>query len=373
MSKPNFFTKLIMRESSSDDDLNSAKDGEKKETIYPNLYMIPNDNYPYLQRNFLINKLHILIQMHKKEEKSLLQQKIGWNILYSYFFQKLFLVSKDIREKNKLLNLKEVEIRIRKQLGKIRKKKENEEDEDKKEIQFDLFEKVNYNPPVSSLFSHNFIKEPGDLFLGKNEEKSQFVQIVNTFINFKKKEKKIPLIKNIKTSKKELETKKKLHDKLRRRSTIELERFNKLEPKKESRLLDDVETHIEKIILKGNDNNDLNKIIFREEIIPKGAKKVVEKFVDKYPHTNQIAIEDELNFLNNDEKVYELEMKNTKMFENNNLNSMRYLFDFHYLKEAMNKEKKGSTFAFKDQMDNVLKQIDKAIEFANNYDNNDND
>ena len=371
MSKPNFFTKLMVRESSSDDDLNSAKDGEKKETIYPNLYMIPNDNYPYLQRNFLINKLHILIQMHKKEEKSLLQQKIGWNILYSYFFQKLFLVSKDIREKNKLLNLKEVEIRIRKQLGKIRKKKEN--DEDKKEIQFDLFEKVNYNPPVSSLFSHNFIKEPGDLFLGKNEEKSQFVQIVNTFINFKKKEKKIPLIKNIKTSKKELESKKKLHDKLKRRSTIELERFNKLEPKKESRLLDDVENHIEKIILKGNDNNDPNKIIFREEIIPKGAKKVVEKFVDKYPYTNQIAIEDELNYLNNDEKVYELEMKNTKMFENNNLSSMRYLFDFHYLKEAMNKEKKGTSFYFKDQMDNILKQIDKTIEFANDYDTKDDD
>ena len=371
MSKTNFFSKLLKRESSSDDDLVSVKDGDKKEVLYPNLYMIPNDKYPYLQRNFLINKLHILIQMHKKEEKSLLQEKIGWNILYSYFFQKLFLVSKDIREKKKLLNLKEVEIRIRKQLGKIRKKKENEEE--KKEIQFDLFEKVNYNPPISSLFSHNFIKEPGDLFLGKNEEKSQFVQIVNTFINFKKKEKKVPLIKNIKTSKKEIETKKKLHDKLRRRSTIELERFNILEPKKESRLLDDVENHIEKIILKGNDINEQNKIIFREEIIPKGAKKVVEKFVDKYPHTNQIAIEDELNFLNNDEKVYELEMKNTKMFENNNLRAMRYLFDFHYLKEAMNKEKKGASFYFKDQMDNILKQIDKTIEFANDYDTKDDD
>ena len=164
-----------------------------------------------------------------------------------------------------------------------------------------------------------------------------------------------------------------MHDKLKRRSTIELEKFNILEPKKESRLLDDVELHLEKIILKGNDNNDPNKIIWREEIIPKGAKKIVEKFVEKYPYTNAITVEDELNYLNHDEKVYSLEMKNTKMFENNNLNSMRYLFDFHYLKEAMNKEKKGTSFYFKDQMDNILKQIDKTIEFANDYDTKDDD
>ena len=362
----------IAKESSSEDEINTQQDNEKKENKYPNLYMIPNNNYPHLQRNYLMNKLHILIQIHKKEETNLLQEKKGWNILYSYFFQKLFLVTKTKKENDKFLNLKEVEIRIRKQLGKIRKKKEEDED-DKKEIYFDLFEKVNYNPPISSLFSHNFIKESGDVFLGKSEEKSHFVQVVNTFVNFKKKEKKIPLIKNIKTSRQELESKKKLHDKLKRRSTIELEKFNILEPKKESRLLDDVELHLEKIILKGNDNNDPNKIIWREEIIPKGAKKIVEKFVEKYPYTNAITVEDELNYLNHDEKVYSLEMKNTKMFENKEFDSMRYLFDFNYLKDIMNKEKKGSSFTFKNQMDDLLNKIDKAIELANDYDKSDNE
>ena len=363
MSKPNFFTKLMVRESSSDDDLNSAKDGEKKETLYPNLYMIPNDKYPYLQRNFLINKLHILIQMHKKEEKSLLQEKIGWNILYSYFFQKLFLVSKDIREKKKLLNLKEVEIRIRKQLGKIRKKKEEDED-DKKEIYFDLFEKVNYNPPISSLFSHNFLNDPSNNILGKSEENSQLVQILNTFVNYQQKDIKIPKIRNVNSllqKKEEIEFKKIKLDKLRRKSNIELKRFDILSNKNSNRLFNDVNFRLEKII---DDNNKKEeKIILREEVIPKGAKKIVEKFVKLHPNNNQIFVEDELDCFQNDKKIYDLEMQNTKMFENNIMDSKRYLFDFQYYKKMFdNDSKKGSSFNFKREMDNIFKNIDFAIQ-----------
>ena len=160
-------------------------------------YMLPNDDYPQLQRKYLIDKLQILTALHRKEENNLLSGKIGWNILYSYFFQKLFLVSKSLREKNKYLNLKEVEIRIRKQIGKIGKRKiitDEEDDESKKEPYFDLFEKIQYNPPISSLFSHNFIKDPSNLLLGKKEENSMMTQILNTFVNYKKKEMKIPFI-----------------------------------------------------------------------------------------------------------------------------------------------------------------------------------
>ena len=111
--------------------------------------------YPHLQRNYLITKLDILAQIHKKEEKKILTERVGWNVLYNFFFQRLFLVS---NKNDKVLNLKEVEIRIRKEIGKIRQKKNNDDDDEiNKEPYFNLFEKVNYNPPMSSIFSHNFI------------------------------------------------------------------------------------------------------------------------------------------------------------------------------------------------------------------------
>ena len=139
----NWLKKINLQDSSSEDE-KTDRNSQKKEVLYPNLYMIPNEKYPHLQRQYLITKLDLLIHVHKKEENILLQKKIGWNILYSYFFQKLFLISKSEREKNKFLNLKEVEFRIRKQIGKIRQKKLTyEEEENNKEINFDLFEKKN--------------------------------------------------------------------------------------------------------------------------------------------------------------------------------------------------------------------------------------
>ena len=190
-----FLKNSYIQEHSSEDE--QIDKNSKRVIPYPMFYMLPNDDYPQLQRKYLIDKLQILTALHRKEENNLLSGKIGWNILYSYFFQKLFLVSKSLREKNKYLNLKEVEIRIRKQIGKIGKRKiinDEEEDEDKKEPYFDLFEKIQYNPPISSLFSHNFIKDPSNLLLGKNEENSMMTQILNTFVNYKKKEMKIPFI-----------------------------------------------------------------------------------------------------------------------------------------------------------------------------------
>ena len=367
-----FLKNSYIQEHSSEDE--QIDKNSKRVIPYPMFYMLPNDDYPQLQRKYLIDKLQILTALHRKEENNLLSGKIGWNILYSYFFQKLFLVSKSLREKNKYLNLKEVEIRIRKQIGKIGKRKiinDEEEDEDKKEPYFDLFEKIQYNPPISSLFSHNFIKDPSNLLLGKNEENSMMTQILNTFVNYKKKEMKIPFInkKNFFLQKKEeIESKKNKKDKLRRKSRIELEKFNILQPKKESRLLDDVDLHLEKIIQK----NDEQKIILRQEVIPKGAKKIVKKFVNDFPSLNQIEVEDELNYIQNDQKVYDIEMKNTKMFENKLLDSKRYLFDFPYLKDMMIKEKKAASFNFKNEMDTILKQIDQAIEGAISIDKEEN-
>ena len=93
----NWLKKINLQDSSSEDE-KTDRNSQKKEVLYPNLYMIPNEKYPHLQRQYLITKLDLLIHVHKKEENILLQKKIGWNILYSYFFQKLFLISKSERE-----------------------------------------------------------------------------------------------------------------------------------------------------------------------------------------------------------------------------------------------------------------------------------
>ena len=59
-------------------------------------------------------------------------------------------------------------------------------------------------------------------------------------------------------------------------------------------------------------------------------------------------------------------MQNTKMFENNIMDSKRYLFDFQYLKNLLNNDnKKGSSFNFKKEMDNIFKNIDFAIQNTN--------
>ena len=366
--KSNWMLKMTNLQDSSSDDEKTEKNSQK-EVLYPNLYMIPNEKFPHLQRQYLITKLDFLIQAHKKEENIILQKKIGWNILYSYFFQKLFLITKSERENNKFLNLKEVEFRIRKQIGKIRQKKLSyEEEENNKEINFDLFEKKNYNPPISSLFSHNFLNDPSNNILGKSEENSQLVQILNTFVNYEQRDIKIPKIRNVNSvlqKKEESEIKKSKLEKLRRKSNIELKRFDILSNKNSNRLFNDVNFRLEKIIEDDNNKKE-EKIILREDVIPKGAKKIVEKFVKLHPNNNQIFVEDELDCFQNDKKIYDLEMQNTKMFENNIMDSKRYLFDFQYLKNLLNNDnKKGSSFNFKKEMDNIFKNIDFAIQNTN--------
>ena len=367
LKSSNLIKNLQSSPSSSDDEEQNDKNVNNDKPI-PKFYMLPNEKYPHLQRNYLITKLDILAQIHKKEEKKILTERVGWNVLYNFFFQRLFLVS---NKNDKVLNLKEVEIRIRKEIGKIRQKKNNDDDDEiNKEPYFNLFEKINYNPPMSSIFSHNFIKDSNNYLLGKSEENSQMVQILNAFINFKKKEIEVPKIRNVHSNlqkKEEIEIKKNKLDRLRRKSNIELKKFNIYQNKNESRLLDHVDFHLHKIINKSENNNG-PKIVIRKDIIPKGAKKIVKKFVNKYKYEDQIFVEDEINFIQNDQKVYDMEIKSSKMFENEFLDSKRYLFDFQYLKSMLNNEKKATSFNFKNQMDAIFKQIDFTINGVNSID-----
>ena len=129
----------------------------------------------------MISKLDLLAKYHKNAEAKLLQSRIGWHTLYEFFFEKLFFIDKKEKENGIYINLKEVEIRIRKELGKIGKRKLDEKPQDSL---FTLFDKVQYNPPVSTWYSHNFLSDNSNRLISPKEKNSYVCRIINEFTNY---------------------------------------------------------------------------------------------------------------------------------------------------------------------------------------------
>ena len=126
-----------------------------------------------------------------------------------------------------------------------------------------------------------------------------------------------------------------------------------------------------------DDNSDINSnLLFndlsnKKDIIPKGAKKVVNKFLKKYNISNIAYVEDEINNIQANEKAYEVELRNSKLFESKFLDENRFLIDFNYLKNAIQKEKKDNNFEYKKELDTLFNQIEKTIDLiGQNTDNN---
>jgi hypothetical protein len=124
-------------------------------------------------------------------------------------------------------------------------------------------------------------------------------------------------------------------------------------------------------------NNVNNNILYddglgnKKDIIPKGAKKVVNKFLKKYNISNISYVEDEINNIQTNEKAYEVELRNSKLFESKFLDESRYLIDFNYLKNSTQKEKKDNNFEYKKELDTLFNQIEKTIDLiGQNTDNN---
>ena len=141
-----------------------------------------------------------------------------------------------------------------------------------------------------------------------------------------------------------------------------------------------MDTMIKKLSNIQNENNDSknNNLLFanelgnKKDIIPKGAKKVVNKFLKKYNISNISYVEDEINNIQTNEKAYEVELRNSKLFESKFLDENRYLIDFNYLKNSIQKEKKDNNFEYKKELDTLFNQIEKTIELIG-QDNNKNE
>ena len=332
--------------SESEEEIKEDVKMKKKEKNY-----FFNMNKKSISRKTMLTKLDLLAKYHKNNEAKLLQGKVGWHTLYELFFEKLFFIDKKERENGIYLNLKEVEIRIRKELGKIGKKQYGKKPP---ETLFNIFDKVQYNPPVSAWYSHNFLSDNSNKLISPNEKNSYICRIINEFSNYESPK-----------------------DDSLKESNIPKNMINKQDSKNVGNNLNInmnnagfMDTMIKKLSkLEDENNNKKNSnLLYNDElgnktdIIPKGAKKVVNKFLKKYNISNIAYVEDEINNLQTGEKAYEVELRNSKLFESKFLDEKRYLIDFNYLKNSLQKEKKDYNFEYKKELDTLFSQIEKTID-----------
>ena len=360
MDKPEQPLFYMFPESSDEEDKQESKEetneineinetNKKKEKNY-----FFNINKKSISRKTLLSKLDLLAKYHKNEEAKLLQSRIGWHTIYEFFFEKLFFLDKKEKQNGIYINMKEVEVRIRKELGKIGK---NQLDKKPQDTLFTLFDKVQYNPPVSAWYSHNFLNDISNRLIAPKEKNSYLCNIINEFTNYEarnvdnSKDVKNPQNKNVNNNiRKSLKS-----SNINFNNTNNNIAFMDAMTKKLSNLQNDNNDNKNNNLLY---NNDLGE---KKDIIPKGAKKVVNKFLKKYNISNISYVEDEINNIQTNEKAYEVELRNSKLFESRFLDENRFLIDFNYLKNAIQKEKKDNNFEYSKELDTLFNQIDKTI------------
>ena len=350
MDKPEQPLFYMFPESSDEEDKKESDEeiNEKNNKIEKNYFF--NINKKSISRKTLLSKLDLLAKYHKNTEAKLLQSKIGWHTVYEFFFEKLFFIDKKEKQNGIYINLKEVEIRIRKELGKIGK---NQLDKKPQDGLFTLFDKVQYNPPVSAWYSHNFLSDISNRLIAPKEKNSYLCSIINEFANYE-----APNDDNIKES---------------NNPQILNKNSNKINSKSinnnismNTRFMDTMMKKLSNIHDENNDNKSSNLLYNdglgdKKDIIPKGAKKVVNKFLKKYNISNISYVEDEINNIQTNEKAYEVELRNSKLFESKFLDENRFLIDFNYLKNSIQKEKKDNNFEYSKELDTLFNQIDKTI------------
>ena len=318
--------------------------GEKKEKLF-------KKNVKNISRKKILSKLDLLAKYHKKSEDKLYHRKIGWDTIYEIFFKKLFFIEKEKRENGIYINLKELEVRIRHDLGGLEKLSKNPSISNPT---FNILDKLQYNPPVSAWYSTNFINDNLKSLISPKEKNSYVCKIINEFINYENKNEHF-----IDESKKE-EEKNTSNNKSSKSSKYITTNSNITH----NTFMDNMMKKIDKI---NQEEGFIDKSLFEEkepnkDLIPKGAKKVVDKFLKKHNIENIDFVEDEMNNIQTNEKGYEIELRNNKLFDSKFLGENKFLIDFNYLKNAMQKEKKDDYVENKKELDTLFNQINKTIE-----------
>ena len=323
------------------------EEGEKKEKLF-------KKNIKNISRKKILSKLDLLAKYHKKSEDKLNHKKIGWDTIYEIFFKKLFFIDKEKRENGVYINLKEIEIRIRHDLRGLGKLSKNQS---MNNPTFNLFDKLQYNPPVSAWYSTNFINDNLNRLISPKEKNSYICKIINEFINYENKNEHF----TEESKKEEDEEKNTTNNNKSSKSSKYINTNSNLE---HNTFMDNMMKKIDRI---NQEEGFLDNSLFEEKepnknLIPKGAKKVVDKFLKKHNIENIDFVEDEMNNIQINEKGYEIELRNNKLFDSKFLGENKFLIDFNYLKNAMQKEKKDDYVENKKELDTLFNQINKTIE-----------
>ena len=365
MSKTNLgFNNKNYDEESSDDSITGMENPEE-----PLFYMFPESsdeeddkkeklfkkNIKNISRKKILSKLDLLSKYHKKSEDKLANSRIGWNTIYELFFEKLFFIDKEVKENGIIINLKEVEIRIRRELGKIGKESKNKPSVNSS---FSLFDKMQYNPPVSAWYSTNFISDNINRLISPKEKNSYICKVINEFINYEdkteeKKNENDNEIMALYTSNKNNNIAKSSKKVI---SSKNIQHHNTF--------MDNMMKKMNKIKIDEDFMEDdmYNEIGNEKELIPKGAKKIIDKFLKKHNITNIEYVEDEMNNIQANEKAYDIELRNAKLFESKFLDENKFLIDFNYLRNAIQKDKKDDYVENKKELDQLFSQINKTID-----------
>ena len=323
------------------------EEGEKKEKLF-------KKNIKNISRKKILSKLDLLAKYHKKSEDKLNHKKIGWDTIYEIFFKKLFFIDKEKRENGVYINLKEIEIRIRHDLRGLGKLSKNQS---MNNPTFNLFDKLQYNPPVSAWYSTNFINDNLNRLISPKEKNSYICKIINEFINYENKNEHF----TEESKKEEDEEKNTTNNNKSSKSSKYINTNSNLE---HNTFMDNMMKKIDRI---NQEEGFLDNSLFEEKepnknLIPKGAKKVVDKFLKKHNIENIDFVEDEMNNIQTNEKGYEIELRNNKLFDSKFLGENKFLIDFNYLKNAMQKEKKDDYVENKKELDTLFNQINKTID-----------
>jgi hypothetical protein len=362
MSKLNpGFKNKNFEEESSDDSITGLENPEE-----PLFYMFPESsdeedenkeklfkkNIKNISRKQILSKLDLLSKYHKKSEDKIAHKKVGWGTIYELFFEKLFFIDKEVKENGIFINLKEVEVRIRRELGKIGKSSKNQSNGNST---FSLFDKLQYNPPVSAWYSSNFINDNLNRLIAPKEKNSYLCKVINEFVNYEDKKEEV-----INDNMKEEENVNNNNININNRSSKYVNTNSNIS---HNTFMDNMMKKIDKLNKEEElmENSLFEENIPDKDLIPKGAKKVINKFLKKYDISNIDYVEDEMNNIQTNEKAYEIELRNAKLFESKFLEENKFLIDFNYLKNALQKEKKDDYVENKKELDQLFTQIDKTI------------
>ena len=361
---------LKMRKFGNDTSDDSSFEDKKKETVKS--YTSPEVEF---SRKNLLSKLEILTKFHKDNEILLSHRKIGWALIYEFFFEKLFFIDKSKKKHNIYINLHEIELHIRKEISKIK------ENKSKNESEFTIFNKIVYNPPISSWYANNFLNAETNKLISAKDSNSYITNIINNFSQYEKKK----VGKNIKKKNsfgREGERKKTIvknqnNLKAKRNSVrignIPIQTLKQKQEKtidfldnkmnNENNFLDNYSKNYK------NETNEENYYNLNQiDVIPKNAKKGIENYCQSKKEKNPLFVEEEINNILNEEKCYNVELRNSNIFANKFMDKRKFLIDFNFYQNAFNKHKiENSGFNLKSEINQMFNKIDNAIELASNF------